>query len=108
MAIYTISNRPAAIQWEIKPGDWVVRTLQNCKNLLMLRMGDVPYDRYRGLDSSIYDKPIAEISSGLRETIERLFLYEPDAEVVAVRARAAKQSETGVSVLIEVDVSIDE
>lgn len=108
MAIYTISNRPAAIQWETDPSDWVARTLQNCKNLLMLRMGDVPYDRYRGLDPAIYDKPIAEVRAGLREEIERVLLWEPDAEVVAVRCRPAAQSEAGMSILIEVDVNINE
>lgn len=108
MAIYTISNRPAAIQWEISPSDWVMRTLQNCKNLLMTRMGDVPYDRYRGLDSAIYDMPISEVRARLHEEIERVLLWEPDAEVVAVRCRPAAETESGISILIEVDVNINE
>lgn len=106
MAIYTISNRPAAIKWE--KHDWVTRTLQNCKNLIRLRMGDVPYDRLRGLDPAILDKPMNEVSRVIRAEVENALLWEPDAQVVAVRAKPADIRADGVSLLIEVDISIDE
>ena len=49
MAQYIITNIPEQIDFEIDNDD-VGRTLQNAKNLLMTRMGEVPYDRLRGFD----------------------------------------------------------
>ena len=52
MAQYIIDNQPAEIGFEIR-NDNRSRILQNCKNLLMTRMGEVPYDRYRGFDPAL-------------------------------------------------------
>ena len=49
MAQYQITNRPAPIDFECN-NDIILRTVQNAKNLLMCRMGEVPYDRYRTPD----------------------------------------------------------
>ena len=56
MARYIIDNLPGPIDFE---GTGMVRrTVQNCKNLLMLRMGEVPYDRLRGLNPALFDLPV--------------------------------------------------
>ena len=44
MAQYQITNRPAPIDFECN-SDIILRTIQNAKNLLMCRMGEVPYDQ---------------------------------------------------------------
>ena len=51
MALYEITSEPAELDFECTTaGDIRQRTLRNAKNLLMLRMGEVPYDRQRGLN----------------------------------------------------------
>lgn len=64
MALYTIDNKPGDIDFECG-SDPVKRTLQNCKNLLMTRMGEVPYDRLRGFDASFYSLPLPLLNSRL-------------------------------------------
>lgn len=101
MAIYTISNRPAAIQWETR--DWVTRTLQNARNLIMLRLGEVPYDRLRGLDPEIYDRPLSDMLPGLRQEVERALAWEVDARVTGARAFRAGE-DAGAPLIIEIDI----
>lgn len=103
MAVYTIDNRPARIQWEAR--DWITRTLQNCKNLIMLQMTEIPYDRLRGLDTAIYDMPITTVARTLREEIDRVILWEIDATVRDVRAYPSN-GEADAPYIIEVDVAI--
>lgn len=81
MAKYTITNQPAPLRFDIG-GDAVQRTLQNAKNLLMCAMGEVPYDRMRGFDRSLYDLPEKEFREQLLPELDRMLLWEPDAEVV--------------------------
>lgn len=80
---YTISSEPSAIQWERKGEPW--RTLQNAKNLLMTIQGEVPFDRYRGLDSAVHDRNYLEVQSLIFGEIQRMMLWEPDVTVKAVR-----------------------
>lgn len=103
MAVYTIDNRPARIQWETD--DWITRTLQNCKNLLMLQLTEIPYDRLRGLDTAIYDMPITDVNKILREEIDRVMMWEIDATVRDVRANPSN-GEVDAPYIIEVDVAI--
>lgn len=101
MAVYTLDNRPAAINWEAK-GE-TARTLQNCKNLLMLRMGEVPYDRLRGLDPAIFDAPVSDLRGRLRREAELALGWEPDARVIAARARVEGLN---APLIIEIDVEV--
>jgi len=59
MPKFLINNRPAAIAFESE--SLTDRTVQNAKNLLMTRMGEVPYDRLRGFDPALYDLPMPEL-----------------------------------------------
>ena len=79
MAQYTITNRPTPVDFECND-DILERTLQNCKNLLMTRMGEVPYDRYRGFDQTLYELPIQEMNEALVPELDRLMMWEPDAK----------------------------
>ena len=94
MAQYEITNLPGAIDFECN-NNYVRRTLQNCTNLLMCRKGEVPFDRQRGFDPALYDLPIEEIRSALLPELDRVMLWEPNAEVV----RASVELEDGEAVI---------
>jgi len=82
MAQYEIDNIPSDIDWECNK-DIVKRTVQNAKNLLMLRQGEAPYDRLRGFDETLLHRPVTEIQAELLPELDRLMLWEPDVEVVS-------------------------
>ena len=82
---FEITNLPSAIDFECS-NDFVRRTVQNAKNLLMCRMGEVPFDRQRGFDPALYDLPINEFRTYLLPELDRVMLWEPDVEVVSATA----------------------
>jgi hypothetical protein len=82
--LVTIDNRQSRIQWEA--ADWLSRTIQNAKNLLMTRQGEVPYDRYRGLDPAVFEVPIGYLKKVILQEIIRLMLWEPDVQVTNATA----------------------
>ena len=84
MARYEITNVPAPIDFEGMT-DMEKRTVQNCKNLLMCRKGEIPFDRQRGLDPMLFDMPMDEAEELLLPELDRVMLWEPDAEVVSGR-----------------------
>lgn len=84
MAQYEISNIPGAIDFETK--DHTTRTLQNAKNLLMCRLGEIPFDRLRGFDEAMIDMPMEELRAGLMQELDRVMLWEPEVEVVSATA----------------------
>jgi hypothetical protein len=82
--LVTIDNRQSRIQWEAD--EWVSRTIQNAKNLLMTRQGEVPYDRYRGLDPAVFEVPLNDLRKVIRQEIIRVMLWEPDVQVTDAKA----------------------
>lgn len=100
MAIYEITNQPGAVDFEAR--EFVPRTVQNAKNLLMTRMGEVPYDRLRGFDGSLYDLPITEFQARLLPEIDRVLLWEPDAEAVSARCERLPGGEVLIHAVISV------
>ena len=102
MARYEIDNIPAPIDFE---ADGIIqRTLQNAKNLLMCRMFEVPYDRYRGLDPDLFDLPIGQMRTELIPELDRLMTYEPDVEVVDAQAKLLDDGSTYIRVVLEVGI----
>ena len=85
MARFEITNLPGEIDFECG-SDFVKRTVQNAKNLLMCRMGEVPFDRLRGLDARLYELPMPEMNERLLQEIDRALLWEPDVEAVSAKA----------------------
>ena len=85
MAEYEISNIPGSIDFECN-SDAVKRTVQNAKNLLMCRMGEVPYDLQRGFNPALYDLPLDEMQSRLLPELDRVMLWEANVEVVSAEA----------------------
>ena len=102
MAQYTIDNRP----WPINTQgtDAVQRTLQNAKNLLMTRMGEVPYDRLRGFDPALFDLPLTQLRTELQKELDRVLLWEPDAELVSAEATLDENGEVYISMIVEIDM----
>lgn len=84
MAQYVVTDAPGAIDFECD-SDYTRRTLQNVRNLLMCRKGEVPFDRLRGLDPAIFDLPLPEAEEALLPELDRVMLWEPDVEVVSAR-----------------------
>ena len=102
MAQYEITNIPGDIEFECgNDATDIRRTLQNAKNLLMCRMGEIPFDRQRGLNPALLDLPINEMQSSLLPELDRVMLWEPDVEVVSATA-ALEDGETVIRCVIEV------
>ena len=102
MARYQIDNRASPV--DFSGGDMLGRTLQNAKNLLMTRMGEVPYDRQRGFDPSLYDMPLPLLNEELGAELDRVLAYEPDAELVEAEATIADDGSVYIKAIIEVDL----
>jgi hypothetical protein len=103
MAQYRINNLPAPIDFEFE-GDQLRRTLQNAKNLLMTRMGEVPYDRYRGFDPALYELPIGQMREALLPEADRVMMWEPDAEVVDAECELLPSGGILISLVLEIDI----
>lgn len=105
MAQYIITNQPEPINFEIG-GDMVVRTIQNAKNLIMTRMGEVPYDRLRGFDPALYHLPIDQLRTALLPELDRVMTWEPDAEVA--EATADMMEDGGILITMTIEIDIEE
>lgn len=103
MALFLIDNQPSDIDWKCD-SDILRRTLQNAKNLLMCRMGEVPYDRMRGLDPAIFDMPMTELDDVLMPELDRVFAWEPDVEVESAEASLLEDGSTLIEVTLDIRV----
>lgn len=103
MALYTIDNRPGPIDFECN-SDILARTIQNCKNLLMCRKGEVPYDRMRGLNPAIFDLSIQEANEQILPEIERILGWEPDAQAVSAKVEADENGNTIITMVVKIDL----
>ena len=102
MAHYVIDNRPTPVDYEVR--NEAPRAVQNAKNLLMTRKGEVPYDRMRGFDWAMYDLPDEEFASLLLPELDRVLLWEPDAEIVDARHYHDESGTLVIEATIEVDI----
>ncbi len=56
------------------------------ENLLKILRGEVPYERIKGLDPSLIDKPFSEARADLRQDAEWLITtYEPRVAINSIR-----------------------
>lgn len=101
MAQYQIDNLPSPINFQ--NDDFILRTLQNAKNLLMCRMGEVPFDRYRGFNPALFDLPIDEFDELLVQELDRVMMWEPDVEVVEAEASLLDDGSVYIQVTIEIE-----
>lgn len=100
-AQYIITNAPEDIDFEIGV-DAERRAVQNAKNLLMTRMGEIPYDRQRGFDTSLYDLPMGDLQGLLMEELDRVMLWEPYIEVVEATILRMEENRVIFQVTVEV------
>jgi len=103
MALYMIDNKPTPIDFECND-DFLRRTLQNAKNLLMCRMGEVPYDRRRGINPALFELGLGEMNRQLLPEVDRVLGWEPDVKAVSAAATRNENGETVITVTVEVDV----
>ncbi len=101
MARYEITNEQKPIEFE-GLGE-VKRIVQNCKNLLMTRLGEVPFDRLRGFNWALFDLPAEEFRTRLLPEVDRVLLWEPRAEAVDATFTLNKDMETVIKVIVEVE-----
>ena len=104
MAQYVITDEPGMIDFECD-SDMLERTLQNAKNLLMLRRGEVPFDRQRGLDPALFDLPLSEAEEALLPELDRVMLWEPDVEVVSAELDTNAAGETIIRCVVETEIT---
>ena len=102
MAQYEIDNLPTPI--DFSEGDFISRTLRNAKNLLMCRLGEVPFDRCRGFNGVLFDLPIEQLREELLPELDRCMLWEPDVEVVDATAELLPDGSTHITVVVEIDI----
>lgn len=79
---YIVTNDPADLDWEITDNESENRILQNVKNLIMTRKGEVPFDRRRGVNPELFDLPIDEVNLQLEPELDRVLIWEPRATLV--------------------------
>ena len=103
MAKYQIDNVAAPINFQTQ--DIILRTVQNAKNLLMCRMGEVPYDRYRGFDPDTFDLPLPEMQTELLPELDRVMEWEPDVEVVDAEATLLPDGSVYIKCIIDVTIA---
>lgn len=103
MAQYKINDIPGDINWECSD-DYIMRTLQNAKNLIMCRLGEVPYQRNRGIDPAIYDMPPAESESYIYEEVRRVMAWEPDVtDVISATLIFKDDGNCYIEAVVEID-----
>ena len=107
MAQYEITTEPVPLDFEVTmANDIVERTIRNAKNLMMTIKGEIPYDRQRGLDPMIFDLPLPQAQELITPEMDRVMLWEPDAEVV--QAWITKDAEGNSIVHCIIDVTFED
>ena len=77
---------------------------ENAKNLLMCKMGEVPYDRYRGFNPALFDLPMQQFEERLLPELDRVMLWEPDVEIVGATCDQDENGSIIITATIEIDI----
>lgn len=80
-------------------------TPQVCaNNLLQLFRGEVPYERIKGLDPRMYDRPLLAADAQLRQDADWLIdTYEPRAQIKTITVSQSGAATGGFSVTAEIE-----
>mgnify|MGYP003305104733 CR=1 FL=1 len=97
---YQIDNLPQPI---MTGGTETERILQNCKNMLMTKLGEVPYCRSVGFDVRLLDLPVSQLQHELCRELDRMLMAEPRAELVTADCRLNRSGEVYITMTIEVE-----
>lgn len=87
------------------PIDWnatgEAQVLQNVRNLLSTRQYEVAYDRGKGIDPDLIDRPSSAVLGTLTNEINELLqIYEPRAALVALELTANGKYQVKVKVTL--------
>lgn len=105
MALYEITSEEMPLDFEsTMEKNMLERTIRNAKNLLMCRRGEVPFDRQRGLDTAIFDMPFDQANGLITQELDRVMLWEPDAEVAEAWLERDEKGETIVHCVLEIKI----
>lgn len=99
MARYVISSERETIPFEECDTE-EKRILQNAKNLLMLRMGEVPFDRLRGIDPRLFEMPLPQMQEEALPEVDRVLAWEPRVQAESATCRMVGDGEAMVEVVI--------
>ena len=102
--LYTIDNRLEPIVFEGLETDLEKRVVQNCKNLIMLRRGEVPYDRMRGFDAELEALPIVEAQRRILKDVDIALGWEPRAHAITASCLHNENGDLLIECLIDVEV----
>lgn len=103
MAQYEITTEAIPLDFEsTMEKDMLERTIRNAKNLLMTRRGEIPFDRQRGIDPTLFDIPINQAQDLIAAELDRVMLWEPDVEVADGWVERDENGETVVHCIVEV------
>ena len=100
---YIVTNAQEPI--DFSPENETERILQNVKNLLRCKMGEVPFDRLRGYDPTIMDRPRTEIDGPMMREIDKVLMWEPRARMVKAECELLTDGETLITVTVDVDLN---
>ena len=105
MLLYEVTSEKTDLEFESTVAENLIeRTIRNVKNLLMLRMGEVPYDRYRGLDPALFELPYPEANEIVLQELDRCMLWEPDVDVTDGWLEIDDKGETIVHCVIKIKI----
>lgn len=102
--LYTINNRLEPIVFEGLETDLEKRVVQNCKNLIMMRRGEVPYDRMRGLNAELEALPIIEAQMRILKDVDIALGWEPRAHAITASCQYDANGDLLIECLIDVEV----
>lgn len=102
--LYTINNVLEPLAFEELASEPEKRVVQNCKNLLMTRRGEVPYDRMRGLNAELEALPIAEAQERILKDVDIALAWEPRAHAVMANCRYSASGGLLIECVIDVEV----
>lgn len=73
-------------------------------NLLRVFRGEVPYERVKGLDPRLIDRPISSADAQLRQDADWLVdTYEPRAEIKSLSVAQADTANGGFAVTADIE-----
>ena len=73
-------------------------------NLLRLFRGEVPYERVKGLDPRIVDRPVAVADAQLRQDADWLVdIYEPRAEIRSLTITHLDSTDGGFTITADIE-----
>lgn len=101
MAQYMIDNVQSPIDFQEK--DALKRTLQNAKNLLMCKMGEVPYDRLIGFNPALFDLPWGDMLDELLPELDRVMAAQRGISVEDAEASRLDDGSVYIRVIIEME-----